>query len=92
MLQRIEGKHVSLAVKPEHYPIVGQYLLGAVQEVLGDAATPEILDAWGAAYGQLADIMIGHERALVNAGATQVGGSMATRPSRSTARSARVRP
>jgi hypothetical protein len=33
--------------------IVGKYLLGAVQEVLGDAATPEILDAWGAAYGSI---------------------------------------
>jgi nitric oxide dioxygenase len=63
MLNRIESKHVSLEVRPEHYPIVGQFLLGAISEVLGEAATPEIIDAWGAAYGQLADLMTGHEKA-----------------------------
>ena len=33
-----------------------------MKEVLGAAATPEIMDAWGAAYRQLADIMIGKEK------------------------------
>ncbi len=51
MLERIESKHVSLEVKAEHYPIVGKYLLGAIQDLMGAAATPEILDAWSAAYG-----------------------------------------
>lgn len=46
MLERIESKHVSLEVRPEHYPIVGNFLLGAIKETLGDAATPEILNAW----------------------------------------------
>lgn len=40
----------------------------------GDAATPDILSAWGAAYGQLADIMIGREAALKKAVAEQPGG------------------
>ena len=35
MVERIAAKHVSLEVLPEHYPIVGQYLLGAIAEVLG---------------------------------------------------------
>jgi len=30
--------------------LVGKALLGAIGEVLGDAATLEILDAWGHAY------------------------------------------
>ena len=64
-LERISQKHVSLYVKPEHYDIVGKYLLEAMKEVLGDALTPDILDAWGAAYVQLADIMIGREKELV---------------------------
>jgi nitric oxide dioxygenase len=42
--------------------------------VLGDAATPEILDAWAAAYGQLATIMIGRERQLYDEGSRQTGG------------------
>ena len=32
-----------LLVKAEHYPIVGEYLLAAIKEVLGDAATDEII-------------------------------------------------
>lgn len=40
---QIAHKHVSLGVLPEHYPIVGKYLLAAIKEVLGDAATDEII-------------------------------------------------
>lgn len=82
MLNRIESKHVSLEVRPEHYPIVGKFLLGAISETLGDAATPEILDAWGAAYGQLADIVIGHEKARYDEGAAQPGGWPGFKPFR----------
>lgn len=57
----IVQKHVSLNIQPEHYPIVGECLLAAIKEVLGDAATDEVLGAWGEAYGQLADIFIGAE-------------------------------
>lgn len=74
MVERISGKHGSLEVKPEHYPIVGKYLLGAVGKVLGPAATPEIVSAWQAAYAQLADIMIGREQAIYDEGAGRPGG------------------
>ncbi|MFF5996143.1 NO-inducible flavohemoprotein [Lysinibacillus sp. KU-BSD001] len=60
----IAHKHRSLGVLPEHYPIVGQHLLGAIKEVLGDAATPEIIDAWAQAYGVIADIFISVEEDL----------------------------
>lgn len=58
---QIAHKHVSLGIVPEQYPIVGKYLLGAIKEVLGDAATPEILGAWEKAYGVIADAFIGVE-------------------------------
>ncbi|HEV2678228.1 MAG TPA: NO-inducible flavohemoprotein [Aliidongia sp.] len=64
MVERIAHKHGSLEVRPEHYPIVGRHLLGAIRQVLGAAATDAVLDAWGAAYGMLADIMIGREAQL----------------------------
>lgn len=60
----IAGKHASLHVQPEHYPIVGKHLLEAIQEVLGEAATPEIISAWAAAYGVLANVFIETEKAL----------------------------
>jgi nitric oxide dioxygenase len=55
-------KHASLHIQPEHYNTVGEHLLQTMRTVLGPAATPEIMDAWEAAYWQLANIMIGKER------------------------------
>ncbi|OKP77598.1 nitric oxide dioxygenase [Paenibacillus helianthi] len=58
---QIAHKHVSLGIKPEQYPIVGEFLLKAIKEVLGDAATDEILKAWEEAYGVIAAAFIGVE-------------------------------
>ncbi|PYH97139.1 globin-like protein [Aspergillus ellipticus CBS 707.79] len=66
-VELICNKHASLYIQPEHYAIVGKFLLEAMGEVLGDALTPAIHDAWAAAYGQLADIMINREAALYKA-------------------------
>jgi len=63
-VKQIAHKHRSLVVKPEHYPIVGEYLLAAIKEVLGDAATEEILSAWGEAYGVIADVFISVEEEM----------------------------
>lgn len=72
---QIVNKHVSLQVLPEHYPIVGACLLRAIREVLGAAiATDEVIAAWGAAYQQLADILIGAEEQAYRASAEQTGG------------------
>ena len=60
----IAHKHASLMVKPEHYPIVGANLLGALSDVLGDAATDIIINAWGEAYGVLADVFISAENEI----------------------------
>lgn len=71
---QIANKHVSLGIVPEQYPIVGKYLLGAIQEVLGDAATPEILGAWEEAYGVIADAFIGVEAGMYDKMETEEGG------------------
>ncbi|CAE6995713.1 hypothetical protein CFE70_000150 [Pyrenophora teres f. teres 0-1] len=54
-------KHASLYIRAEHYDVVGKHLLETMSTVLGNAATPEIIEAWGAAYWQLANIMIAKE-------------------------------
>lgn len=63
-VSRMASAHVRSKVRPEHYPMVGESVLGAMQDVLGDAATPEILKAWKEAYFFLADILIAQEKAL----------------------------
>lgn len=73
-LPAIIQKHVSLDIRPQHYPIVGTCLLQAIREVLGEAATDEIIDAWAAAYGQLADLLIAAEEAVYSANEAKPGG------------------
>jgi nitric oxide dioxygenase len=60
-IEKICQKHVSLYIQPDHYKVVGEYLLRAMGDVLGAALTKDVLDAWEAAYWQLASIMIAKE-------------------------------
>ncbi len=79
-VMRIAHKHVSLDIKPEQYPIIGNYLLAAIKEVLGDAATDEIMDAWKEAYFFLADLFITIENGLRQSSAQKSGGWDGFRP------------
>ncbi|WP_414043539.1 globin domain-containing protein [Macrococcus animalis] len=63
-VNQIAHKHRALQIKEEHYPIVGENLIWAIGEVLGDAATPEIIDAWTKTYDVIADVFIQMEKAL----------------------------
>lgn len=74
VVKQIAHKHRSLGILPEHYPIVGTHLLLAIKEVLGDAATDEIIDAWGKAYGVIADAFIGIEADMYDEAEKQQGG------------------
>ena len=51
-------RHVSYGAKPEHYPVVGGALLWTLEKGLGDAWTPDVAEAWTAAYGTLSGYMI----------------------------------
>ncbi|MEK8129444.1 NO-inducible flavohemoprotein [Paenibacillus filicis] len=74
VVRQIAHKHRSLGVRPEHYPIVGQTLLQAIKEVLGDAATEDILQAWAEAYGVIANVFIGVEAEMYQQAERQTGG------------------
>ena len=73
-VELIAQKHCSLGVKAEHYPIVGKHLLDAIKDVMGDAATDEIIAAVAEAYGVLADVCIGRENQIYVDQASQPGG------------------
>ena len=51
-------RHVSYGAKAEHYPVVGSALLWTLEKGLGDGWTPEVAEAWTAAYGTLSGFMI----------------------------------
>ncbi|MFC7515970.1 NO-inducible flavohemoprotein [Herbaspirillum sp. GCM10030257] len=73
VVSRIVHKHASVGIRQEHYPIVGRHLLGAIQEVLGDAATPPLIAAWDEAYSELAAALIQAEKALYAQSGTSPG-------------------
>ena len=74
VVNQIAQKHRSLNIKPEHYPIVGENLLLAIKDVLGDAATDEIIDAWAKAYGVIADVFISVEAEMYTEVKATTGG------------------
>ncbi|MFM1653345.1 NO-inducible flavohemoprotein [Brevibacillus sp. B_LB10_24] len=74
VVEQIGHKHRSLGIKPEHYPIVGENLLAAIKDVLGDAATDEIIQAWAEAYGVIADAFISIEAGMYQQAREQRGG------------------
>lgn len=80
MIERIAEKHVGLNILPEHYPHVGTALLGAIEHVLGDAATPDIMQAWANGYQFLADVLINREKQLYDQTASTPGGWAGWRP------------
>ncbi|OEY66784.1 NO-inducible flavohemoprotein [Marinobacter sp. X15-166B] len=73
-VMRIASKHASIGIEPEHYPIVGENLLAAIQEVLQLPDDHDALSAWGEAYGLLAQIFIDTEEGLYSEKETQPGG------------------
>ena len=64
VVKKVGAVHINSKVKPEHYPIIGENLLLAIKEVLGDAATEDVLNAWGEAYGVIAKVFIDIENEL----------------------------
>lgn len=79
-VELIAQKHASLRILPEHYPIVGSNLLASIREVLGEAATDDIIHAWAEAYGFLADILIGREAQIYAAQEAAKNGWVGLKP------------
>jgi len=56
-IQDLGKRHVGYGVKEEYYDTVGESLLWTLEKGLGNNFTPEVKDAWAAAYKLLSDTM-----------------------------------
>ncbi|MFJ4778456.1 globin domain-containing protein [Streptomyces sp. NPDC088762] len=64
MLSRIAHKHASLGVTREQYAVVHEHLFAAIAEILGEAVTPEVAEAWDEVYWLMANALITLEERL----------------------------
>lgn len=64
VVELICHKHVSLNIQAPEYDIVGENLLHSISEVLNIPMEHELIEAWGLAYGQLADLFIQTEQKI----------------------------
>lgn len=68
-VEKIAQKHTSFQIKPEQYNIVGEHLLATLDEMFSPGQ--EVLDAWGKAYGVLANVFINREAEIYNENASK---------------------
>jgi hemoglobin-like flavoprotein len=70
-VRALAARHVGYGVVDAHYSTVGIALLWTIEQGLGEACSPEILEAWAAAYALLSAVMIAasHEHAALGAAA-----------------------
>ncbi|WP_028115197.1 NO-inducible flavohemoprotein [Ferrimonas senticii] len=78
-VEKIAQKHTGFLITPEQYDVVGFHLLETLKELGGEAVTEEVLEAWGKAYGVLAQIFINREAQIYNDAAAATGGWRGTR-------------
>ncbi|MGI2304655.1 globin domain-containing protein [Staphylococcus cohnii] len=64
VIMPVAYKHCALQVYPEHYPIVGENLIKAIQDVTGLEDNDPIIQTWVKAYGELADAFIQIEKSI----------------------------
>jgi methyl-accepting chemotaxis protein len=57
-LEELGARHVEYGAQPEHYPVVGEVLIGAMAQVAGDAWKPEYTSAWQEAYQIVQGVML----------------------------------
>ena len=57
-LRDLGARHVRYGALPEHYPVVGEVLIGSMAQVAGDAWTAAFEEAWNEAFAIVASVMI----------------------------------
>lgn len=62
-VQDLGSRHNGYDVTPAHYDFVGEALIYALSQGLGDDFTDEVKAAWVETYGTLANVMINAQKA-----------------------------
>ena len=57
-LKRLGARHAAYGARPEHYPVVGNVLIGAMAHVAGPGWEPRFAKAWTEAFGVVAGAML----------------------------------
>jgi hemoglobin-like flavoprotein len=57
VVRQLGARHAGYGVRTEHYATVGSALLWTLEEGLGEKFTPQVRDAWAAAYDLLTEVM-----------------------------------
>lgn len=56
-LAALAKRHMTYGVEDRHFDSVGDALLWAMTDVLGDGFTPDLRDAWAQAYAMVSSVM-----------------------------------
>jgi hemoglobin-like flavoprotein len=57
-VRTLGARHAEYGAEAEHYEAMGQVLLATFHQELGEAFTPELHDAWAAAWDTIAAVML----------------------------------
>ncbi|MEQ9890243.1 NO-inducible flavohemoprotein [Pectobacterium aroidearum] len=79
-VERIAQKHASFNIQADQYQIVGNHLLATLDEMFSPGQ--DVLDAWGKAYGVLANVFIQREGDIYRNTEAKNGGWSGVRPFR----------
>lgn len=61
-IESICQKHAALGISPEAYAVVGEHLLGTIEDLLTTDAA--VLQAWGALYGDISGVFVTREKEI----------------------------
>ena len=57
-LKGLGARHIKYGVLPEHYPLVGNALLGTFEQYLGEKWTSSVKQSWVDAYNAITELML----------------------------------
>merc|ERR1712176_1474366 len=76
LLSSLGARHISYGVSYEFWPALGKAINRTLQDLLGEAFTPEVENAWNIVYGFMSQIMVESLRKAREEAAAEGGNAM----------------